>query len=221
MRDDAGLQLTTSASTATSLVSCGEQICRGDPQEERERSAGAGKRGSSPGREREEHLERPSHGGPNPAAASFAWPFGRQALARRRRGRRRGAARPWRPRSRISLPPGPRREARSAVTLSATGFTSVDVDEACVRLAQRDLPDHALDVVLLAHDLVEDVACAHVLEHRARVVADRDPLCADDELDVLALQVVDRLDPGRVAFGTIRTSRLVAKTSGLSTSPSA
>ena len=72
------------------------------------------------------------------------------------------------------------------------------VDEAGVRLAERDLAGHGLHVGLLADDLREHRGQAHLAEDRPRVAADRNRGAGDDELHGLPLQVVDRVDPRRV-----------------------
>ena len=76
------------------------------------------------------------------------------------------------------------------------------VDEAGVGLAERDLADDALHVVLVRDDVVERRGQPEGLEYLARVVADGDALGGDDELraglqDVLELSIPAGLSVGR------------------------
>ena len=173
-----------------------EQLAGRDAEEERENGEEEERERES-GRDRQRDVEDPPHGGPKPASASASWPSSPST-----RSTNSCAA-----------------SAFSESTTTAIGYWTTacassgqldrldvvagrgrvgHVDEARVSGPGGDLADDALHVLLVRDDVLEHVGHAHVLEHGARVVADRHSLGADDQLDAVGHEVLDGLDPGRV-----------------------
>ena len=155
-------------------------------------------------------------------------------LTGRRSRRPRGPAGPAR-RARARRTPAPPRGSRLPVTMAigystsglgagnsiacdvvACGHCVGGVDEAGVGVARDDLGDDALHVFLVRDDVVEHVGRAHRLEQGPRVVADRNALGADHQLDALCGRGRRRTRcPPGCRRGRRATSRFVAKACGV------
>ena len=144
-------------------------------------------------------------GGRNPKPARIAWPSGPANQARKACGR--GGVR-----GRLDDDAGVGREhVRRVGHVDGRdlrrGLGVGDVDDARVALAELDLGDHRLDVVLLGHDVgrvgggeVGGIAglLGEVVDELRRVLGDRHLVAGGDDLDAGLGEVGGRRDPGRV-----------------------